>query len=240
MARILFQPVEETSRVFFSKTLSAPTASALSTTSSMLALIFSLHALLLLVFAALLPPFTHLVLSLALSPAYTARTSAPVVLAAYCYYLPIMGFNGIAEAFVQAVASEAELQSQTKRMIGFSLIFLLSVLALVRGAGMVETGLVWANCVNLGCRFAYSWGFIKSYYSRQSLESQASAAGEKVTSSTRLTMGAIMPTMVTMSVFIAAGGICRWSEEALYVAKGDRWTHLGIGAASGLVCLGVR
>ncbi len=116
VARILFQPVEETLRLFFSRLLPSthsPTPSARTSALRTLHTVLSIQtaaALLLLVFG---PPYLPIALPLLLPQAYLA-TSAPRVLAAWIWYVPVLAVNGVLEAFLASVARPHELNSQSR------------------------------------------------------------------------------------------------------------------------------
>jgi oligosaccharide translocation protein RFT1 len=135
VARIVFQPIEETLRVFFSRTLGAGTAKstpqskpkpksqpipstqehdtalieASTALISVLATQTSLSLILLVFGTAYLP----LLLPLLLPPAYLA-TSAPSVLAAWVWYIPVLAVNGALEAFLASVATPQDLNRQSR------------------------------------------------------------------------------------------------------------------------------
>ncbi|KAF8335856.1 Rft protein-domain-containing protein [Cantharellus anzutake] len=186
IARVIFQPVEETSRVYFSKVLnqdhqtsdvlpsgrpraekSPPANKKKAIVESMrtLGTVLSVYAHLTLLFLAFGPPCIPTLLSIVLPRQYLL-TSAPRVLIAYCWYLPVMAFNGVLEAFFSATASSNDLVTQSRALMASSLLFIVSSFWLSEGLGLKETGLVYANVLNLGARAWYAWGFTKSYYKK--------------------------------------------------------------------------
>ncbi|KAK0751225.1 Rft protein-domain-containing protein [Schizothecium vesticola] len=111
-ARLVFQPIEEASRAYFSRS-SAPSAHR-SALASLL--------------RAASPPAAPLLLALVAGPRWAGTGGAGACLAAYMYYLPLLAVNGVAEAFVASVASEGEVHAQSAWMGAFSVGF--------AGAGM--------------------------------------------------------------------------------------------------------
>lgn len=109
------------------------------------------------------PPYIPTLLSVALPSRYMS-TSAPLVLQAYCVYLPVMALNGFLEAFVSSAASPADLAAQSRFMGICSMFFVVGAITLSEGFGMHETGLVYANVINLSVRAAFGWHFIKRYF----------------------------------------------------------------------------
>ena len=146
VARIVFQPIEETSRVFFSKILSGSSASStkthptpqaeesLRTASTVLQTLLLAFTHLLLLLITFAPPYLPLATALVLPRRYLA-TSAPSILAVYVYYIPAMAFNGVLEAFFASAASPADLRAQARGLLLFSLLFVGAAAALARYAG---------------------------------------------------------------------------------------------------------
>jgi oligosaccharide translocation protein RFT1 len=130
--------VEEMSRVFFSKTLagisSVSARSNISTVdgtdedkdkntsnrtilldkaSAVLSTIISVQIGASLVLCGFGPPLLPVVLQLVLPRRYLA-TSAPDLLQAWIWYIPILAINGVLEAFVSSVATPADVHRQSR------------------------------------------------------------------------------------------------------------------------------
>lgn len=169
IARMLFQPIEESSRNLFSK-LCAPSTSSTRQHSIrqarlILQRILHAYALLSLVATALGPTLAPLLLRL-VAGARWADTGAGDTLASYCYLIPLLALNGVAEAFVAAVATTAELHAQSVAMGGFFCAFAGAAVVLLRVLGWGAQGLVWANCVNMGCRIVWAAVFVRGWFGR--------------------------------------------------------------------------
>ncbi|KAG8742087.1 Oligosaccharide translocation protein rft1 [Ceratobasidium sp. 414] len=226
IARILFQPIEESSRLYFSKVLSlstlnssdgsSPQASkpALTQAATTLQSILFLHSHLALALTTLLAPLIPFLSTLLLPPRYQS-TAAPRILRAYCAYIPAMGANGILEAFVHATASPAQLQTQARWMVLFSVLFIVGVTAGASGVLGVhwdDTMLIWANVANLGARALYGWFFAGSYFS--------GVPG-------LLAISNICPSIPGVVAFGISGIVARWSEAA-FDQEGARIKHAGL------------
>ncbi|CRK38726.1 hypothetical protein BN1708_007881 [Verticillium longisporum] len=189
LARLVFQPVEESSRSYFSRLLSAaPTTSsetsaekaakaspaadktrgkppkeAVTTAAAhlrtLLRLCVLVGALILTAGPAAAPPL----LSLVAGPRW-ARDGAGAALATYCYYIPLLALNGVAEAFVASVATEAQVHAQSAWMGAFSLAFAAAGFVFLRVLGLGARGLVFANCINMACRIVWSLAFVRGYF----------------------------------------------------------------------------
>ncbi|KAI0738050.1 Rft-1-domain-containing protein [Daedaleopsis nitida] len=236
VARIVFQPIEETARVFFSKTLpsssgsskapSPQTKEALQTASTVLLTLLLAFAHLLLLLVTFAPPYLPLAISLVLPGKYL-RTSAPAILGVYVYYIPAMAFNGVLEAFFASAASPADLRAQARWMLVFSAAFVAGAAALARGLGLGDAGLVWANVANLVLRACYAWAFVRRFFRKR---------GEGATVDWRRAA----PPLPVLASFAAAGAAVRASARAyadvpvnLLAQKG----HITLGAVGVLGCL---
>lgn len=186
VARIVFQPIEETARIVFSSELipldptsPASTSSVMSKgtlerVSGMLQALFRLHTLLACLLVTFGGPLAKPFLYIMAGPQWALRTSAPEILAAYTFYLPIMGINGIVEGFVQSVASKRQVSRYSRVLLLASASFV----GVLVGANKVsagdeaKTGLVWANALSLLVRAGWCWSFLINYFNRASKEKE--------------------------------------------------------------------
>ncbi|GBE85863.1 Oligosaccharide translocation protein [Sparassis crispa] len=226
VARIILQPIEETSRMFFSKTLAAKNKEALETASSMLFSLLLMFTHLFLMLVTFGPPYLQLAASLLLPPRYL-DTSAPIILHTYIYYIPIMAYNGILEAFFASACSPADLHAQSRWMFVFSVGFVVAAVGFAKGLGMGDAGLVWANIANLLCRAVYAWLFVQRVFREENsahLVSWRKAA----------------PPAAVLAVFVMSAAITRWSEvrhSDLPVSVGAQIGHISVGVACLVGCL---
>ena len=121
VARIVFQPIEETLRVFFSRVLNNTSkekdpdektrsvTQAANTLRSLLLVQVSLSLIFITFGSAYLPIFLPLLL-----PQQYMATSAPRILAAWVWYIPVLALNGGLEAFLSSVASPKDLNEQSR------------------------------------------------------------------------------------------------------------------------------
>lgn len=170
LARILFQPLEESSRSLFGRLLppspiTSPDSSerrALNHAINYLRSLLHFYSLLSLVSISLGPTLAPLLLRLVAGPRWT-NTPAAAVLASYCYYIPLLALNGILEAFVSAVATPAQLRRQSAWMFAFSAAFATTGFLVLRVWDLGARGLVLANAVNMIMRIWWSWRFAQAY-----------------------------------------------------------------------------
>lgn len=179
VARILFQPLEESSRSLFGRLLPpqqqgtplsdkvGPPESerrSLQQATSYLRSLLHFYTIVSLFSVSLGPTVAPLLLRLIAGPRWTS-TAAPAVLAAYCYYIPLLALNGILEAFVSAVATPTQLRQQSAWMLAFSAAFATTGYSVLKVWGLGARGLVLANAINMLLRIWWSWSFVRGYFS---------------------------------------------------------------------------
>ena len=162
VARIIFQPLEETLLLHFSSSLSSSTAPHLLT------FLLHLSAHLLLLLPTFLPPLLPAILPILLPRRYI-HTSAPSTLETYLmWYLPLLSLNGILEAFHASSANPEQVAKQARLMIGSSLAFaagLYGLTHLPKGVELdTERALIYANCVAMVVRIAYAWQHARTFF----------------------------------------------------------------------------
>ncbi|SCZ91025.1 BZ3500_MvSof-1268-A1-R1_Chr1-3g02488 [Microbotryum saponariae] len=214
IARILFQPLEESSRLYFSRQLSTRPSHTL------LASLLLLHTHLSLIFTLLVPPYIPALLHHLLGQRWAA-SSATSILQAYFFYLPFLALNGITEAYFQAIASQADLRKGSYWMGVCSIGFVAAVGVGAR-MGWAEKGLIMANCVNMAMRIGFSLRFI-----------WRDAKGVAC-----LQLRNWTPRISTVIVFAGAGSIVKWNASTWdWKSLTGLVRHVGVGALVGLGCL---
>lgn len=170
IARIIFQPLEESSRNLFSTLLGSDGDGKRSTSHTHAAkvhLVEILRAYQL--FSAFIFPLGPLMVPQLLrfvGGRQWAAANIGDLLSLYCHYIPFMAFNGIAEAFVSSAASPQEIRRQTVWMGAFSACYALAAYLFLEVWSMGAYGLVLANIVNMAVRAIWSYNFIRSYLRR--------------------------------------------------------------------------
>lgn len=172
LARLLFQPVEESSRSYFARLLSPSTASGdekgkataqVAEAQKSVTILLKLYTLLSVLIATFGPPAAPVLLSLVAGKQW-ATAGAGQVLGFYCLYIPFLALNGLTEAFVASVATETQVHIQSLWMTAFSGAFVASAYVFMKVLDLGAIGLVAANIVNMACRIVWSVIFIKSYF----------------------------------------------------------------------------
>ncbi|KDR74152.1 hypothetical protein GALMADRAFT_227845 [Galerina marginata CBS 339.88] len=263
IARIIFQPIEESLRVFFSRTVNTNTAAsqnsksskskskaskpptssppasqpllqAASTLRSLLVTQTSLSLILVIFGSAYLPILLPLLL-----PRQYLSTSAPSVLAAWVWYIPVLAVNGGLEAFLSSVASPQELNSQSRWMIGFSLVYIVSAVLFYR-TGLGDASLVYANIINLSVRIAYALRYTARFFDRSQDRQRPPIFHPRDALPSPVLLGvcalsalAIRMSARTLNADVIAASL---GKTALF----DRrvLAHVGVGSVLGVVCVG--
>ena len=166
LARLVFQPIEESSRGVFGRLLSSkPKVSDLEAARIYSSILLRAYALLSLQIVTVGPTLAPLLLR-HIAGAKWAQSEAPRVLGLYCYYLPFLAFNGILEAFVSAVATLEQIRIQSGWMLAFSAGYASAGYLLLRVYDLGAAGLVAANCVNMTARIIWCGFFVRRYWLR--------------------------------------------------------------------------
>ena len=169
LARLVFQPIEESSRNYFSKLLSTSDAKSRPEKHSVEKARADLQSLmrfytLLSTVAVTIGPFAAPILVQIIAGTRWSSSGAGRVLAVYCLYIPLLAINGITEAFVSSVATESEVHRQSIWMGAFSIAFGLAGFVSLRVLELGAFGLVCANGINMLCRVIWSTAFISRYF----------------------------------------------------------------------------
>ncbi|CCE29534.1 related to oligosaccharide transporter [Claviceps purpurea 20.1] len=191
IARLLFQPVEESSRSYFSNLLSRASFSAPRGADAAAAsaakddqeipspevkearqsfrTLTRLYLILSAVVVAI-GPFASPSLIALVAGRRWALEGAGHVLGVYCFYIPFLALNGITESFVASVASEADVHRQSLWMGAFSLAFAASAFIFMHMFPLGAQGLVLANIVNMNCRIVWSFAFVQAYFRKNKVD----------------------------------------------------------------------
>ncbi|KAM7063627.1 man(5)GlcNAc(2)-PP-dolichol translocation protein RFT1 isoform 2-T2 [Molossus nigricans] len=167
VARLIFQPVEESFYIFFAKVLEREKDATRQKQEDVAVAAAVLESLLKL---ALLAGLTITVFGFAYSQlaldiyggAMLSSGSGPVLLRSYCLYVLLLAINGITECFTFAAMSKEQVDRYNFTMLALSSSFLVLSYLLTHWCGSV--GFILANCFNMGIRITQSLCFIHRYY----------------------------------------------------------------------------
>jgi hypothetical protein len=211
IARMLFQPIEESSRNMFAKlcATSEPESNTqeteqdqqsqeekqnLAQAGRVLTVILRLYAIISLFAVTLGPTLAPLLLSVVAGKKWSA-TTASKVLATYCYYIPFLAINGVTEGFVAAVATNKELYAQSVAMGIFFAAFAGSAWLFIGELELGGSGVVFANTVNMALRIIWNTLFIRKFFGQRNTSFKLS---ETLPSFTALAPAVVIPTMMQM------------------------------------------
>ncbi|GBC52078.2 oligosaccharidyl-lipid flippase family protein [Rhizophagus irregularis DAOM 181602=DAOM 197198] len=250
IVRILFQPLEETTRTLFSKLLTrvdihndvndkqkeseAETCRALITSLQVLTTLIKFHILLGLLFIGFATNYTGTLIDLLVGSVWS-QTPAPLVLSVYCIYVPIMGINGVTEAFVAAVASEETLSKLNYWLIAFSAGFVGAGVIFMKGLSAGAIGLVAANVVNLSTRILWSWNFIRSYFLNHRDGRQETNELKRM-----LSLSNLLPNYLVLLSFSLAWIITYFSNQLIgWETLDAKIKHVAVGGVCAIVVAGI-
>jgi oligosaccharide translocation protein RFT1 len=193
-----------------------------------------------LIIAALGPPYCSTVVKLLLGPKWQ-NTDVAGGLATFCLYVLCLAVNGVTEAFVMATAAQSTISTLSATMAFTYAVYALLALGdpyLTGTPGLLELlgirGLILADCVNMLLRGATALSFAQA----RTVEMIGSP----------LEIGRAMPSMASLVAVVAAAVATRASESVFAdgplaggATPGLRGLllHIGVGAVSGIVVLGV-
>ena len=188
VARMVFQPIEISSRNLFATLCRSPTQPGggwerkdsnpntpkspheakasdkdISTAATILRDLLRAYAILSTICFTIGPTMAPLLLRLVAGSRWT-ESGAGSVLGTYTFYIPFLAINGVSEAFVAATASTKDLRDQTIWMAGFSALFGASAWLFLSVLKLGAEGFIWANCVNMGLRIAFNLYYVKGFF----------------------------------------------------------------------------
>ncbi|ORX86142.1 Rft-1-domain-containing protein [Anaeromyces robustus] len=166
--RIVFQPLEETCRIYFSKELVSKTSTKSSRQQvyKVIMTILKCHFILGMYFIFFATNYTGVLIDLLTGSNWSRNSSAPKALAYYCVSIPFMGFNGILEGFVQAVAPKKELHYQSRMMTIFWIIFAVCCFVFVKVFHMGIVGIIIGNMINMFLRIYSCYQYLINCYKK--------------------------------------------------------------------------
>uniref|UniRef100_A0A8C0T3E3 Protein RFT1 homolog n=2 Tax=Canis lupus familiaris TaxID=9615 RepID=A0A8C0T3E3_CANLF len=224
VARLIFQPIEESFYIFFAKVLERGKDATLQKQEDVAVAAAVLESLLKL---ALLAGLTITIFGFAYSQlaldiyggAMLSSGSGPVLLRSYCLYVLLLAINGVTECFTFAAMSKEEVDRYNFTMLALSSSFLVLSYLLTQWCGSV--GFILANCFNMGIRITQSLCFIHRYYRK----------------SPHRPLAGLYLSPALLGAFVLSGGITGVSEVFLCCEQGwlARLAHVAVGA----FCLGM-
>lgn len=157
IVRFVFLPIEETSYTVFGRIKNDDVEQEISRKNVFIILVktMSFIGLLFICFGS---QYTHLLLSILYGSSWLSQSNiASNILSWYCLYVGLIAINGILESFLQAVASNKEMD------IFNYWLFFCSIIFWIFSAGLNEfwgsKALIFGNCINASLRIVYNLQF---------------------------------------------------------------------------------
>ncbi len=171
LARLLFQPYEESSRNSFGMLLSRVKKDghvdppSLRAAVKQLSDMLHLYSIIAVLSSCFLYTLLPLLVKMLVGPAWFTPDIARI-LSTYCYYIPFVAYNGILDAFVTSVASPSELRQQSLWMGAFTAAYFGAAYVLLHVLDLGARGLVFGNIFNMLLRIVWSSWFVARYLKR--------------------------------------------------------------------------
>ena len=105
------------------------------------------------------PPLSRTFLTVVYSSRW-ATDDAVQVLSAYCYYVPLMGLNGLMEAFARGIATGRQFNLIKGFMVACSIAYLAACYFALAVFHLGVVGLIYANCASMTLRILFSYMII--------------------------------------------------------------------------------
>lgn len=172
IARLVFQPIEESLRLLFTKMLSIKSDENIKKSYHIMRYlgIFYLNLSLLIGIAGYTNAAYFLLILLGGKASKWANTGIFDIFPQYILYIPFLAFNGILEAFFNSVADSSDIRRFSIFMSLLTFIVLCSLYVFISHLGLGLSGLILANALNMVLRIGYCSIFIISFYSRNGLK----------------------------------------------------------------------
>ncbi|WBW72925.1 ER GPI biosynthesis protein Rft1 [Schizosaccharomyces osmophilus] len=158
IARILFRPLEEHSRIVFAQLTHSPEKEDQRKATVLLLWILKLYYYLSM-FVIFGYNYSTIVLKFGAGKQWTSDESASV-LSWYAFYIPFMAVNGVLEAFFVSTASSFQLLSQSRCFLLSTILYFVSGKVFLDWLSLGAHGLVLANISNLTIRILFVVHFV--------------------------------------------------------------------------------
>jgi len=216
---------------------------ALRNATDMLAGIFRLHILLGLFFITFGPPLALSAIYLLAGSRWACTTSAPAILGAYACYIPVLGLNGIGEAFLTATAGPKQLGRHNIIIITSSAVFVVALWAFQRFPNMSETQLVWSSTLSVGLRAGYAWWYALWFLQHASKSSSSDDSTAQARWDREILPLNILPSAPVLTTFAISAYLLRYvfriphQSDSCPASIREIVPNVGISAVIALVCL---
>lgn len=230
LARVLFQPVEESLRLVLSKELSTPsskTQTQMAAKNMGYILLMYFHLSVVMVLGGYSNGAYVLQFALGRSKALIWKeTNVFQIFPQYILYLPFLAFNGVIEAFFSSTASELQIQKFSWFMLGLTAFILLLLYWLIQVQNTGLLGLMVANSTNMALRIIYCTNYMQKFLKKKGIKTSIWQ------SISRIRIGIFLAIALGLSQYIATEKLQVYGFPKLVLGCFTCLTYLAIIAAS--------
>lgn len=221
-ARFIFLPIEESGYLFFAQTLirdvevNQQPKESMDLATSVLKCLLKVVVLIGAVIWIFGDAYSFLFLDI-YAGSLLSTEPGPTLLKWFSFYVLLLAVNGTTECFVFAAMSQGQVDRYNRKMLLFSILFLISSWYLTKTIGSV--GFILANCLNMSARISHSIYFTRNYFRN---------------SQYRPLVG-LIPSWPVLIMFALSWLVTNYSEAQFCCDQGwlKRFVHIGVGG----VCL---
>ena len=256
VARIVFQPIEETTRITFSKMASharacddkdatAVVRKEVALMSNMVTVVLKTVGLFSVLFPIFGPFYSRVVVQFGLGARWYSEETVSS-LAVYCVYIFTLGLNGVSEAFVYATARPGVLSTVNTSLVVSTVAFCVSAVVLIEKMG--TSGILVANIVSMSIRIVFNLVYTHRYFAYPEVYYPSLTKDASECTSEQTTMGPLNPlrdacvhvvdlaTMAVVSVVLYCSS-SRYAESPMSIRNAGE--HVAVGAVCFLLLLGL-
>ncbi|KAM9903725.1 hypothetical protein OXX79_003191 [Metschnikowia pulcherrima] len=229
VARLLFQPIEESLRVSFTRDLAAKTPDYKRLNRVMDQLMFFYFNLSLLIVVGGYANGSFLLRMILGRSEKWAQSSVFDDFSFYVLYIPFMAFNGVLEAFFSSASSQAQIGNFSIFMSSSSVMVFLLMYILIGKLDMGIRGLIVANMANMLLRIVYCLKFYVEFFKNYVRVSFSAVLRKSVVPLVCATVALIAQNIffkngksATLTEFVQSLGICFFCLCAMVVNGRDQ------------------
>jgi len=218
VARIIFLPIEDSAKVFFSRLAVDRQAGDEDRASYILGQLLRFVALLGIIFPLFGPFYVQVMVQYIIGKSWQSREFIGT-LQAFCFYLFSLALNGVSEAFVHAVAPVTSFARINVGLVVSTIIYVLVAVPMVHLVG--TSGVVIAGTCSMLVRIASSFLYIQSHFS--------SSSPPKI----RSPIASVIPSSAATLLFVCTTSVCYYSScrfSSYASTTQDAIEHIAIGA----------
>ncbi|AMD21868.1 HFR013Wp [Eremothecium sinecaudum] len=165
LTRLLFAPIEESLLMFLTRLLANKSSNNLKLAIEVFLNLVKFYIYITIIIVIFGPMNSSFLLKFLVGSRWSS-TNVLETIRFYCFYLPFLAMNGIAEAFFISVATGDQILHHSYFMMVFSGIFLSSCWLFVGHLKLSLEGLILSNMINMSLRIIFCAWFIRKFYNK--------------------------------------------------------------------------